>query len=112
MYRSVKQLNSLDPDQDRLSVGHHRGSNCLQESIGKFSTGMRRVITGKCFSVKYIISYRLDIVYRFGCTCICIPEIFGHFIYIQHAMSFKQSKRNIQRIYLESVYFQMLNGTL
>ena len=26
--------NSLDPDQDRHSVGLHLGSNCLQEAIG------------------------------------------------------------------------------
>ena len=44
--------NSLDPDQDRHSVGLHLGSNCLQKAIGI------RVITGKYFSVQYIVSYR------------------------------------------------------
>ena len=48
--------NSLDPDQDRHSVGLHLGSNCLQTT--KLSTGMQRVITGKYFSVQYIVSYR------------------------------------------------------
>ena len=33
----------------------------------------------------------------------CIPKIFGYFKYIQHAMPFKQSKSNIQRVQLESV---------
>ena len=27
--------NSLDPDQDRQSVGLHLGSNCLQKAIGR-----------------------------------------------------------------------------
>ena len=27
--------NSLDPDQDRHSVGLHLGSNCLQKAIGR-----------------------------------------------------------------------------
>ena len=48
--------NSLDPDQDRHSVGLHLGSNCLQKAI------VRRqnypLITGKYFSVQYIVSYR------------------------------------------------------
>ena len=26
--------NSLDPDQDRHSIGLHLGSNCLQKAIG------------------------------------------------------------------------------
>ena len=52
--------NSLDPDQDRHSVGLHLGSNCLQRLLAddKISTGMQRVITGKYFSVQYIVSYR------------------------------------------------------
>ena len=53
--------NSLDPDQDRHSVGLHLGSNCLQKAIGrrqKLFTGMQRAITGKYFSVQYIVSYR------------------------------------------------------
>ena len=51
--------NSLDPDQDRHSVGLHLGSNCLQKAFGrrKLSAGMQRVITGKYFNVQYIISY-------------------------------------------------------
>ena len=57
----------------------------------KLSTGMQRVIIGKYFSVQYIVSYR-DI------HASCIPLILGHFNYIQHAMPFKQSKSNIQRI--------------
>ena len=51
----------MDPDQDRYSVGLHLGPNCLQKAIGrqqKLSTGMQRVITGKYFSVQYIVSYR------------------------------------------------------
>ena len=27
--------NSLDPDQDRHSIGLHLGSNCLQKDIGR-----------------------------------------------------------------------------
>ena len=53
--------NSLDPDQDRHSVGLHLGSNCLQKAYWqatKLSTGMQRVIAGKYFSVQYIVSYR------------------------------------------------------
>ena len=48
------------------------------------------------FSVQYIVSPK-------EYTCICIPYIFGHFKYIQHAMPFKQNKSNFQRIQLESV---------
>ena len=48
--------NSLDPDQDRHSVGLHLGSNCLQ--MTKLSTGVQTFLTGKYFSVQYIVSYR------------------------------------------------------
>ena len=30
---TIKVSNSLDPDQDRHSVGLHLGSNCLQKAI-------------------------------------------------------------------------------
>ena len=32
---TIRVSNSLDPDQDRLSVGLHLGSNCLQKAIGR-----------------------------------------------------------------------------
>ena len=48
--------NSLDPDQDGHSVGLHLCSKCLQKAIGKRQN--YRVITGKYFSVQYIVSYR------------------------------------------------------
>ena len=32
---TIKVSNSLDPDQDRHSVGLHLGSNCLQKAIGR-----------------------------------------------------------------------------
>ena len=48
--------NSLDLDQDRHSVGLHPGSNCLQKAIGRRQN--YPVITGKYFSVQYIVSYR------------------------------------------------------
>ena len=54
---TIRVSNSLDPDQDRHSVGLHLGSNCLQKAIAR-STDMQRVITGKYFSVQYIVSYR------------------------------------------------------
>ena len=60
--------NSLDPDQDRHSVGLHLGSNCLQKGYcqtTKLSIGMQRVITGKYFSVQYIVSYRDIHVYMY-----------------------------------------------
>ena len=53
--------NSLDPDQDRHSIGLNLGSNRLQKGYWqtrKLSTGMQRVITGKYFSVQYIVLYR------------------------------------------------------
>ena len=31
----IRVSNSLDPDQDRHSVGPHLGSNCLQKAIGR-----------------------------------------------------------------------------
>ena len=52
---TIRVSNSLDPDQDRHSDGLHLGSNCWQTT--KLSTGMQRVITGKYFSVQYIIPY-------------------------------------------------------
>ena len=58
---TIRVSNSLDPDQDRHSVGLHLDSNCLQKANGRrtiLSTGMQRVITGKYFSVQYIVSYR------------------------------------------------------
>ena len=51
---TIRVSNSLDPDQDRHSVGLHLGSNCLQKALTKLPTGMQRVITGKYFSVQYI----------------------------------------------------------
>ena len=32
---TIRVSNSLDPDQDRHSVGLHLGSNCLQKAIGR-----------------------------------------------------------------------------
>ena len=52
----IGESNNLDLDQDPHSVGLHLGSNCLQKAIGR--RGMQRAITGKYFSVQYIISYR------------------------------------------------------
>ena len=46
----------LDPDQDRHSIGLYLGSSYWQPT--KLSTGMQSVITGKYFSVQYIVSYR------------------------------------------------------
>ena len=56
----------------------------------KLSTGMQRVITGKYFSVQYIVSYRDIHAY--------VYHKYSNFKYIQHAMPFKQSKSHIQRI--------------
>ena len=53
---TIRVSSSLDPDQDGHSVSLHLGSKCWQTT--KLSTGMQRVITGKCFSVQYIVSYR------------------------------------------------------
>ena len=32
---TIRVSTSLDPDQDRHSVGLHLGSNCLQKAIGR-----------------------------------------------------------------------------
>ena len=32
---TIRVSNSLDPDQNRHSVGLHLGSNCLQKAIGR-----------------------------------------------------------------------------
>ena len=32
---TIRVSNSLNPDQDRHSVGLHLGSNCLQKAIGR-----------------------------------------------------------------------------
>ena len=32
---TIRVSNSLDPDQDRHSIGLHLGSNCLQKAIGR-----------------------------------------------------------------------------
>ena len=32
---TIRMSNSLDPDQDRHSVGLHLGSNCLQKAMGR-----------------------------------------------------------------------------
>ena len=42
------------------SVGLHLGSNCLQKAIGRRQNYPLacKVITGKYFSVQYIVSYR------------------------------------------------------
>ena len=53
--------NSLDPGQDGHSVGLHLGLKMFAKGywqMTKLSTGMQRVITGKYFSVQYIVSYR------------------------------------------------------
>ena len=57
---TIRVSNRLDPDQDRHSVvSLHLGSNCLQGNwqTTKLSTDMQRVISGKYFSVQYIVSY-------------------------------------------------------
>ena len=58
----------------------------------KLSTGMQRVITGKYFSVQYIVTYRDIHAYVYHKYLDTLNK------YIQHAMPFKQSKSNIQRI--------------
>ena len=58
---TIRVSNSINPDQDGHSVGLHLGSNCLQKAIGRqqnYPLSMQRVITGKYFSVQYIVSYR------------------------------------------------------
>ena len=50
----------------------------------KFLAGMKRVITGKCFSVQYIGSFQLVHTHD---TCICIPLII-----LFDMLSFKYSK--------------------
>ena len=32
---TIRVSNSLDPDQDRHSIGLHLGSDCLQKAIGR-----------------------------------------------------------------------------
>ena len=49
---TISVSNSLDPDQDRHSVAKGYWQTT------KLSTSMQRVITGKYFSVQYIVSYR------------------------------------------------------
>ena len=55
-YPGPPESNCLDPDQNRHSLGLHLGSNCLQ--MTNFSAGMQRDMTGKYFSVQYIVTYR------------------------------------------------------
>ena len=54
--------NSLDPDQDRTSAGLlSSGFKLFAKGYWqttKLPTGMQRVMTGKYFSVQYIVSYR------------------------------------------------------
>ena len=52
---TIRVSNSLDPDQDRHSGFKLFAKGYWQTT--KVSTGMQRVITGKCFSVQYIVSY-------------------------------------------------------
>ena len=42
--------NSLDPDQDRHSIGLHLGSNCLQKAIGR-----RQNYPLACFKVNTLV---------------------------------------------------------
>ena len=58
---TIRVSNSLDPDQDRHSVGLSSGFKLFAKGYWqptKLSTGMQRVITGKYFIVQYIVSYR------------------------------------------------------
>ena len=58
---TIRVSNSLDLDQDQYSVGLHLGFKLFAKGYWqttKLSTGMQRVITGKYFSVQYIVSYR------------------------------------------------------
>ena len=49
--------NSLDSDQDRSSSGFKLFAKGYWQTT-KLSIGMQSVITGKYFSVQYIVSYR------------------------------------------------------
>ena len=54
-------LNSLDPDQDRHSVGLYLGLNCLQKAIGRrqyYPLACKELLQVNYFSVQYIVSYR------------------------------------------------------
>ena len=57
---TIRVSNSLDPDQGRhcwSSSGFKLFTKGYWQTT-KLSTGMQRVITGKYFSVQYIVSYR------------------------------------------------------
>ena len=57
--QKARVSNSLDPDQDQhwSSSGFKLFAKGYWQTT-KLSTGMQRVITGKYFSVQYIVSYR------------------------------------------------------
>ena len=57
---TIGVLNSLDPDQDRHSVGLHLASNCLQKAIGRrqyYPLACKELLQVNYFSVQYSVSY-------------------------------------------------------
>ena len=84
---------SLDPDQDRHSVGFHLGSNCLQKAIDR-----RQNYPLACKELLQVNTLVFNILSHIGIYMHMYTIIIRHLKYIQHAMPFKQSKSNIQRI--------------
>ena len=58
---SIRLSNSLDPDQDRHSVGLHLGSDCLQKAFGR-----RQNNPLACKELKQVNSLAFNILYNIG----------------------------------------------
>ena len=69
----IGESNSLDPDQERHSVGLHLSSSCLQKAIGR-----RQNSPLACKELKQVNKLVFNILshigsFQLGYTCICIP---------------------------------------
>ena len=85
--------NSLDPDQNQHFVGLHLGSNCLQNAIGR-----RQNYPLVCKGLQRVNTLVFNILSHIGIYMHMYTINIQTLKYIHHAMPFKQSKSNIQKI--------------
>ena len=105
--------NSLDPDQDRQSVGIHLGSNCLQKAIGR-----RQNYPLACKELKQVNTLVFSILshigsFQLGYTCIRVYHKYsGTLNTFDMLCPLSKAKVIFKGSSLNQFYFPMLNWAL
>ena len=98
--------NSLDPDQDRHSVGLHLGSNCLQKAIGR-----RQNYPLARKELKQVNTLVFNILSHIG-ICMLYHKYSDTLNTFNMLCSLNKANVIFKRSSKNQFYFPMLNGTL